>query len=104
MKVISKRKPKQNGWTYLGRCGNEECNVVLECCAYDIYAEQTGYDSDFNCYDYSYYFRCPECGSINYVSGWHLPSAIKQFAELNSDRMINQEPKNNEKGKVLKRA
>lgn len=103
MKVISKRKPKNNGWSFLTRCGNCECNAVLECGAYDVYAQKTGYDSDFNCYDYSYYIRCPECGEKTYVSGWHLPSQIKDFAQLNSDPMINQELENKEKGKILRR-
>lgn len=85
MKVVSREKSENYGWSYLSRCGSEKCNVVLELNPTDIFAVKAGYDSDFHSYDYDYCFRCPECGQLNSISGWYLPNEIKQVAKINRD-------------------
>ncbi len=85
MKIVSREKSENYGWSYLSRCKNEECDIVLELNPSDIFAVEVGYDSEFHSYDYNYCFRCPECGKLNNISGWYLPKEIKQLSEINRD-------------------
>lgn len=62
MRVISREKPKENEWSAIFRCVNEECQAVLEINQDDVIADPYYYDRDFDSYEFSYYYECPVCG------------------------------------------